>query len=92
MAKVTSKLQLTLPRALAKRYGIAPGDEVAWEAAGDVIRLVPTSAAEPVDIAERLRLFDKATERQHERERQQPVEPASDRGWKREDLYERGSR
>ena len=41
MAKVTSKLQVTMPKALAARYGIAPGDDIAWEAAGDVIRVVP---------------------------------------------------
>jgi AbrB family looped-hinge helix DNA binding protein len=29
MAKVTSKLQLTLPKAIADRHGIRPGDEVA---------------------------------------------------------------
>ncbi len=31
MSKVTSKLQVTIPRALALRYGIRPGDEVRWE-------------------------------------------------------------
>ncbi|PZP64635.1 MAG: AbrB family transcriptional regulator, partial [Azospira oryzae] len=28
MAKVTSKLQVTLPKALAQRYRIRPGDEI----------------------------------------------------------------
>ena len=92
MAKVTSKLQLTLPRDLARRYGIAPGDEIEWEAAGDVIRVVPFSAPRPLGLTERLRMFDKATARQRERERQHAVEPATERDWKREDLYERGSR
>ena len=41
MAKVTSTLQVTVPKALADRYGIGPGDEIEWEAAGDVIRVVP---------------------------------------------------
>jgi bifunctional DNA-binding transcriptional regulator/antitoxin component of YhaV-PrlF toxin-antitoxin module len=29
MAKVTSKLQVTLPKVLAERYDIEPGDEIA---------------------------------------------------------------
>jgi bifunctional DNA-binding transcriptional regulator/antitoxin component of YhaV-PrlF toxin-antitoxin module len=29
MSKVTSKLQVTLPKAIADRYSIAPGDEIA---------------------------------------------------------------
>jgi bifunctional DNA-binding transcriptional regulator/antitoxin component of YhaV-PrlF toxin-antitoxin module len=92
MAKVTSKLQLTLPRALAKRYRIEPGDEIAWEAAGDAIRVVPLPAGDAVDAAERTRRFDQATARQLERERTQTTKPATERGWTREDLYERGSR
>lgn len=31
MSRVTSKLQVTIPKALAGRYGIRPGDEVHWE-------------------------------------------------------------
>lgn len=89
MAKVTSKLQVTVPRALADRYHIEPGDEIAWEAAGDAIRVVP-SRRRRVDPASRLKLFDQATARQRERERGVRVARASERGWSREDLYERG--
>jgi AbrB family looped-hinge helix DNA binding protein len=28
MGKVTSKLQVTVPKAIAQRYGIRPGDEI----------------------------------------------------------------
>ena len=28
MAKVTSKLQVTVPKAIADRFGIRPGDEI----------------------------------------------------------------
>ena len=28
MAKVTSKLQVTIPKAIAEQYGIKPGDEI----------------------------------------------------------------
>lgn len=90
MSKVTSKLQLTLPKALAARYGIEPGDEVTWLPAGDSLRLVPAAAAAPVDRARRLKLFDEATARQKKRDRQRGPAQAQSRGWKREDLYTRG--
>jgi len=89
---VTSKLQVTVPRALADRYGIAPGDEIQWEAGGDVIRVVPPRKAPRRDLRSRVRLFDQATARQQERERTAPPEKAaSGRGWTREDLYGRGA-
>jgi AbrB family looped-hinge helix DNA binding protein len=94
MSKVTSKLQLTLPKRLAEQYGIKPGDEVEFQAAGDVIRLVPSNRAvrPQLSVDERLRLFDESTARQQEREklRKLPAKPPTDRGWKREDLYTRG--
>lgn len=92
MAKVTSKLQVTLPRALADQYGIEPGDEITWEAAGDVIRVIP-EGGRPTRLApqsDRLRWFDEAEQRQRARERAVPRKPARARGWKREDLYRRG--
>jgi AbrB family looped-hinge helix DNA binding protein len=98
MSKVTSKLQLTLPKAIADRYGIRPGDTVEWFPAGEVIRVVPSSRpAQPRlrSVEERLKLFDHATERQRRREaawpRRKPGRRDVDRGWKREDLYTRGS-
>jgi bifunctional DNA-binding transcriptional regulator/antitoxin component of YhaV-PrlF toxin-antitoxin module len=96
VAKVTSKLQVTLPKALAERYRIEPGDEIEWEAAGDVIRVVPSGKARRLDVAARLRLFDRATARQRDRERARPPAPDAlpavdgDRGWTREELYDRG--
>ncbi len=35
MAKVTSKYQVTVPKAIAQKYGIRPGDDIDWVAAGD---------------------------------------------------------
>lgn len=93
MSKVTSKLQVTVPKALAERYGIRPGDDIRFEAAGEVMRVVPASAnvqREGLDIEQRLRLFDDATERQRKRERGRRPGRASRRGWIREELYERG--
>ena len=79
MAKVTSKLQVTVPKKLAEKFGIEPGDEIEWQAAGDAILLVPATTPKP-DIAERLRLFEQATARQLERERRRPLPPEPDRG------------
>jgi AbrB family looped-hinge helix DNA binding protein len=92
MAKVTSKLQVTVPKAIADRYGIRPGDEIEWRAAGETIRVVPPKhQAAKLDAAARLKLFDAATERQRRRQAARP-KPAARmaRGWRREDLYERG--
>jgi AbrB family looped-hinge helix DNA binding protein len=91
VSKVTSKLQVTVPKEVADRYGIKPGSEITWVAAGDTLRVVPgqvgSAAADP---AERLRLFDAATARQKKRQAKAPRERSRDRGWRREDLYGRG--
>lgn len=90
MAKVTSKLQVTVPKALAEDHGIAPGDEIDWQSAGDAIRLVPARQRTRMDRAWRVRLFDQATQRQRRRGKARAVPPASGRGWTREELYDRG--
>jgi AbrB family looped-hinge helix DNA binding protein len=97
MSKVTSKLQVTLPKAVAKQLGIKPGDQIDWEIAGDQLRVSPhvkKSRENVDDRKERLRLFDQATRRQ--RKREMNIHPAliraasSGRGWIREELYSRG--
>ena len=91
MAKVTSKLQVTLPKALADAYAIAPGHEITWEAAGSVIRVIPGRSREPVlDRDARLRHFDEATARLRKRKRAARPRSRGERGWTREELYERG--
>ena len=92
MSKVTSKLQVTLPKAIADRFGIRPGDQIEWETAGDAIRIHLPSRTGSLDRAARLKLFDQGTQRQREREARQgaPSRSGGDRGWKREDLYDRG--
>ena len=92
---MTSKLQVTLPKALATQYRIRPGDEILWVASGDAIRVVPARDVSQKDaVAERLELFDAATERHRRRyEKQKPKHvknPALARGWTREELYDRG--
>jgi hypothetical protein len=39
--------------------------------------------------AARARIFDQASKRQRKRQNDHTVVPASDRGWTREDLYDR---
>ncbi len=105
MAKVTSKRQLTLPKAIADQYGIRAGDELDFVPAGDTIRVTParrcSRGRKLRSVEERLRLFDQATQRQRRREAEPPeVRPATEekppqpheleRGWRREDLYTRG--
>ena len=88
---MTSKLQVTLPKALAKQYGIRPGDDILWVASGDAIRVVPARAPSRKDsLTERLDLFDRATERVRRRYKRAKVSDTTDRGWTREELYDRG--
>ena len=97
MAKVTSKLQLTLPKAIADQYQIRPGDDLDWLPAGEAIRVVKRDAMESVEpetLEQRLRLFDRATVRQRKREAvthtKKTVAGTHERGWNREELYRRG--
>lgn len=93
MSKVTSKLQVTLPKALAERYAICPGDDIRFEDAGEVIRVVPPGAEAPasgLEVEARLALFDAATARQEARQAGREAHPDAGRGWTREELYERG--
>ncbi len=94
MSKVTSKLQVTIPKAIAEQYGIKPGDEIEFRPAGQSIRIITPRGrtAGRLSLEERLRLFDASIERQREREKHMklPSEPRTERDWKREDLYTRG--
>lgn len=89
MATLTSKYQLSLPKAVAQKAGLSPGDELDCELAGDVIRVrrrqAKTAARSTTD---RLTLFDLATERQERRNRTNS-DRATERGWSRDELHER---
>lgn len=89
MAKVTSKLQVTIPKRIADAYGIAPGDEIDWIEAGEGIRVVAAMKRDGDDRERRLDRFDRATERQAARE--ESGRRHGERDWTREDLYARGS-
>jgi len=102
MPKVTSKLQLTVPKKIADQYGIKPGDELEWIPAGDSIRVElarrKSRAGQKLTVKERLALFDEGTRRldklqaaELKKNRGKSVTRET-RGWTREDLYndERG--
>ena len=99
MAKVTSKLQVTIPKAIADQYGIRPGQDLQWLPAGDAIRVsqldVKSSGPEMLSREERVAIFDAATRRQRQRNQRfrssrSHESGSEDRGWTREDLYLRG--
>lgn len=92
VAKVTSKLQVTIPKRVADEFAIAPGDEIEFIVAGGSIRVIKSGArTEQQTPAERLALFDRATARQKARQRTTPRRAESGgRGWTRDGLYDRG--
>jgi len=94
MAKVTSKLQVTIPKRIADSYGIAAGDDIEFVPAGDGIRIVTSVAGRALVLseAERLRLFRAASARQRARQKglKLPGGAGDNRGWTRDELYTRG--
>jgi AbrB family looped-hinge helix DNA binding protein len=95
MAKVTSKLQVTVPKAVADRLGIRPGDDIEWVADSTGIRLIREADRKVLSVAERLKLFDEATARQQIRNRawrrqHRLASRVEDRGWTRAEIYTRG--
>ncbi|MEZ4424462.1 MAG: AbrB/MazE/SpoVT family DNA-binding domain-containing protein [Gemmatimonadota bacterium] len=96
MSKVTSKRQVSIPKEVADRYGIEPGDEIDWIPAGDEIRVVVGGSVgtQRLGVAQRLALFDRATERRDHRaagaaQEERPDAPGG-RAWTRDELYGRG--
>ena len=96
---MTSKLQLTVPKAIANQYGIRPGDELEWIPAGESIRieLVRRKANEGHELTteERLALFDANMERIDKLQAKELEEAKAkgtritreNRGWTREESY-----
>ena len=102
---MTSKLQVTIPKAIAHAYGIKPGDDLTWIPAGEAIRVIPPNSRRHHphrrSLKERLELFRQSLARQRDREKHPPKVNAYEedrpwkpheieRGWRREDLYTRG--
>jgi len=91
MGKVTSKLQVSVPKAVADRVGIRPGDRLEWTVTGAEIRVrVPGRRATGLSRAERLARFDDTTRRVEAAGRGRRSRAAQGRGWTREELYGRG--
>ena len=98
MAKITSKYQVTFPKAVAEKYSLLPGDEIDFLPAGEVIRVVlPNRVAgkrgllsKKEVLEDRLRSFDQATERIRRNKSVSLLRSHGSRGWTREDLYNRG--
>ena len=91
MAKVTSKFQVSIPKALAEQLHIRPGDDIEWRITGGELRIVHADASRPLSRERRLELFDLASQRQAARNKlHRPKRPSSPRGWTRDDLYDRG--
>ena len=83
MGKVTSKYQVSIPKALADQLGIRPGDEVEWQVAGDEFRVRP--AKKSLSVEERLKMFDESTKRIAALQKKRRLKGSRD--WTREDLY-----
>jgi bifunctional DNA-binding transcriptional regulator/antitoxin component of YhaV-PrlF toxin-antitoxin module len=82
---------VTVPKVIAEQYGIHPGDDIQWIPAGEAIRVLPPGKALPAeDRNAKLRLFDKATERHRKRANIAKPKRQENRGWTREELYDRG--
>ena len=56
---------------------------------GDAIRGAP-GGKQPANVEVQLQLFDQSTRRQRKQSRGARTPPSMDRGWTREDLYQRG--
>jgi AbrB family looped-hinge helix DNA binding protein len=100
MPKVTSKLQLTVPKKIADQYGIRPGDELEWIPAGEGIRVElvrhKAKAGHQLTAEQRVALFDANTKWLDDLQADQLREARAkgtrltreNRGWTREELYE----
>ena len=89
MSKVTSKLQVTIPKAIADKYRIRPGDEVRWEGQplGPLVVREGT-AVYGLSTEDRLAALRRFMRTPEEEAREKPHAPPKDRGWTRQDLYE----
>jgi AbrB family looped-hinge helix DNA binding protein len=98
MPKVTSKLQLTVPKKIADQYGIRPGDELEWIPAGESIRVElvrrKAKAGHELTGEERVAMFDVSMKRVDRlqadelRKNKGKKKSREGRGWTREDLYD----
>lgn len=100
MGKVTSKLQVTVPKVIADQYGIRPGDELEWIPAGESVRVQlarrRAKAGHELTTEEKLALFDSNMARVDKLQATQLADAKAkgtrttreNRGWTREEIYE----
>jgi AbrB family looped-hinge helix DNA binding protein len=89
MAKVNSNLELPIPKAIAERYGIRPGDELEILPAEDSIRVIPLRHSEsPESVETRRKRFREMLRQYDETADKRPAFAWEKRGWHRDDLYE----
>jgi AbrB family looped-hinge helix DNA binding protein len=93
--KVTSKLQVTIPKALATQLGIKPGDRLEWEMLGRALQMVPIRAGRRLRDQERSTRWAQMVERGLARRGAAcgaGPQATQGRGWTRADLYDRPPR
>ena len=89
MSKVTSKLQVTIPKAVAGKYRIGPGDEVRWEGQPlGALMVREGTAVYGLTAKDRLEAFREFARSAAADARTKRWTPPKERGWTREDLYE----
>lgn len=89
MSKVTSKLQVTIPKVIAEAYDIRPGGDLRWVPAGDGIRVELEGARvrSGLPVEKRLALFVRMMKRIDRLPAPPPEPRGKGRGWTREELY-----
>lgn len=90
MPKVTSKLQFTIPKAVAEKARVRVGDELDCQAVGNVILLRPRRPHPCLSVEERLASFDASIAATDLRWAGWSGPVPTDRGWTRADAYGRG--
>lgn len=94
MTKVTKKLQITIPAALAADYGIRPGMDVKIEPAGEFIQIRVVRSLQEAELnaaKEKVISLQEIFARHDKRIRLTSPKSTkgSDRDWKRDNLYDR---
>jgi AbrB family looped-hinge helix DNA binding protein len=84
---VTSKNQVSIPKAIADRHGIRPGTELEFVSIGNAIRVTKKAGSgHHTSLEERAKVFDQILKRIEAKKGR--VKRSKDRGWSREELYE----
>jgi AbrB family looped-hinge helix DNA binding protein len=89
VSKVTSKNQVSIPKAIADRHGIRPGTELEFVSIGNAIRVTKkTGSGHRSSLEERAKVFDQILQRIEAKKGRGEVRRSKGRGWSREELYE----